>query len=114
MIGLVRRIHHVTLGTDRPLSVHSRKESGVAALDRAIDGTLLLDAESLPADLPLVLASRRSPSTRVRLVIAAPTPKLAVLLSPKVPNLSTLSIPPLTEREQELDRICSSTRTTQW
>lgn len=61
MIGTARRIHQLVLGEDRPLSVHTRRESGLVALDRARDGMLLLDAENLPTDLHRVPMSYRLP-----------------------------------------------------
>ncbi len=105
MVGTTRRLHRLVLGEDRPLSVHDRREPGLVALDRARDGMLLLDAENLPSDLPLVLLSYRLPDWRTRLVVGAGSEKAAAQVAAKIPSVTSFAIGPLADRGHEIERL---------
>lgn len=105
LLGVARRLHRLVLGDARPFSIHGRRESGSDALDRARDGMLVLDAEHLPSDLKLVLATSRLPDRRVRLLVGAATEKLASHVAARVPSVGSFAIPPLSSREDEIDRL---------
>lgn len=105
MSGIARRIHHLILGDDRPFSAHSPKESGQAAVERARDGVVVFDVDTLPSDVAAALVTCRLPSWRVRLVLAARTAKSAVAVTSKLPSVMSMTLPPLAEREVEIDRL---------
>jgi hypothetical protein len=102
--GIARRLHRAILG-DRPLAALGSGELGVEALDRAVDGLLCLDARALPSDLPQVVAALRTPRLRVRLIAFAQTRAAAARIAARIPRIATICLPPLAERQAELDRL---------
>ena len=105
LIGTARRLHEKTLGSERPFSAHDPKETGMVAQERAFDGTLFLDGEKLPRDVQPVLATLRLPDTRVRVIIGANTAEAAAEVATRINMVARLSIPSLSERQDELDRL---------
>jgi pimeloyl-ACP methyl ester carboxylesterase len=103
LIGVARRLHRVTLG-DRPFVSLSRSECGEQGLDRACNGTLCLDAHELPRDMHAVLANLGAPDLRVRLVACADSAEPVAELT-MISRIVTISIPPLSERSDELERL---------
>ncbi|MGE0401918.1 MAG: FHA domain-containing protein [Kofleriaceae bacterium] len=108
LVGIARRLHDLLLGHERPFVVHESGESGVAAQDRAIDGTLVLNGEKLPRDIQPVLVSLRLPNIRVRLVIVANTAEAAAEVATMIRVVARIAIPTLRERVDELDRLAVS------
>jgi Inner membrane component of T3SS, cytoplasmic domain len=103
LVGVARRLHRVTLG-DRPFVSLGWSECGEQELDRARNGTLCLDARELPRDMHAVLANLGAPDLRVRLVACADSAEPVVELA-VISRIATISIPPLTERADELERL---------
>lgn len=106
--GVVARLHRSVLGRDRALVVRDPKESGIAAMDRATDGMLVLDASALPDDLEQVLAGLRLPNARVRLVVCARTVDEASEVTRRLPRIASVVLTPIEERQPELDRLLES------
>jgi hypothetical protein len=70
LTGIAHRLHRATLG-GRPFVALGPDERGMEGLERAITGTLCLDASKLPSDLRFVILNLRTPDTCVRLVACA-------------------------------------------
>jgi hypothetical protein len=105
MVSIAERLHQLVLGEQRPLSVHGRKETGLTALGRATDGMLYLDAEELPHDVQQVIVGLRLPGSRARLVIGANTADAVSEVVSLIPHVASIWIPPLTERQDEIERL---------
>jgi hypothetical protein len=108
LLGVVRRIHELILGDRCPLVVLEPGELGVPALARATGGLLYVDARSLPADIRLVVVSLRLSATRVRLILGANSIEAAAEVATLIPSVTTIWIPPLAERQDEIERILHS------
>jgi hypothetical protein len=104
LVGVARRLHRITLG-DRPFIALGRSEDRKQCLDRALDGMLYVDTRDLGGGLGAVLADPRAADHRIRLVTRADSPKSIAKLAAILPRIATISIPPLTEREDELERL---------
>jgi hypothetical protein len=106
LVGVARRLHRVVLG-DRPFVSLGRNERGVDGLDRAANGMLCLDARRLPPDIQAVLANLnlRALDMRVRLVACADSVESAADLATCFSRIVTISIPPITERGDEFERL---------
>jgi FHA domain-containing protein len=104
LVGVVRRLHQLTLG-DRPFVTFGRSEGGERCLDRALDGMLYVDTRDRGAGLGAVLADLRVSDRRVRLVARADSARFMAELAAMLPRIATIPIPPLTEREDELERL---------
>ena len=105
--GTLRRLHDLVL-TERRFVMLGAGESGECGLERAKNGLLAVDAAKLPRDVHLMLAGMRMPDTRVRLIVCAASSKDTAELAMLIPRIATVVIPPLKEREQELDRLIES------
>lgn len=103
--GFARKLHRMTLGADRPLVVHADDEKGMAALMRAIDGSLFVDAERLPRDIRNVVVSLRMADKRVRLIVGANSTEGASEVAALIPVVATIWVPSLRDRADEMDRI---------
>lgn len=103
--GTARRLYRVILDDDRPFSVHDPGETAAAAVERARDGMVVFDADELPPDFALALATCRLPDWRVRLVIGASSPKSAALISTKLRAVGTIEIPSFADRKDEIDQL---------
>lgn len=104
LTGVARRLHRITLG-HRPFVPLDPNRSGAEGLARALSGMICLDARRLPRDIHAVLANFRVPDMRVRLVACVDSAAiLAELVSMSSP-VATISLPPLTERSDELERL---------
>jgi Inner membrane component of T3SS, cytoplasmic domain len=103
--GFARRLHRMTLGAERPLAVHAEHEKGMAALMRAVDGSLFVDAERLPRDIRNVVVSLRMADKRVRLIVGANSTEGASEVAALIPVVATIWVPPLRERADEMDRV---------
>ena len=104
LAGIARRLHRITLG-DRPFVPLGPNECAKQGLDRAIDGMLYVDARGLPRDIHAVIANFRAPGMRVRLVACADSVEAVAELAAMIPRIVTISIPPLTERSDEIERL---------
>jgi pSer/pThr/pTyr-binding forkhead associated (FHA) protein len=104
IIRVVRRLHQITLG-DRPFVTFGRSETGEQLLDRAIDGMLYIDTRERGGGLGTVLADLRASGRRVRLVARADSALSMAELAAMLPRVATISIPPVTEREDEFERL---------
>jgi hypothetical protein len=107
LTGVARRLHQATLG-ERPFVALGPRERGLEGLDRAIYGTLCINATKLPPDFPLVLSHLRTPDTCVRLVACADSPKSVAELATMISRISTIWLPPIATRGAELDRLLES------
>lgn len=104
LVGVARRLHRLALG-NRPFATLDSDEDGLQGLDRAINGMLCVNARKLPRDIRLVIANLRTPDTRVCLVAYADSPESAAEIGTMITRIVTISIPPITERADELDRL---------
>ena len=104
LAGVARRLHRVTLG-DRPFVFLGPNERGEQALDRAANGMLCVDTRSLPRDIWALVANLRTPDARVRMVACADSAESVAGLATMISRIITLSIPLLTEREEEIARL---------
>jgi hypothetical protein len=104
LTGLARRLHRAMLG-ERPFVALGPAERGMAGLERAITGTLCLNASELPHDLPLVILNLRTPDTCVRLVACAGRADSIDELAARISRIATIWIPPLATRTDEIDRV---------
>jgi hypothetical protein len=105
LTGVARRLHRVTLG-ERPFVVVGPKERGSEALDRATNGTLYINANKLPRDLPCQGASLRAPDTYVRLVACSDSSRFIANLAAMMSRIAMLWIPPIDTRGgTEFDRL---------
>jgi hypothetical protein len=66
---------------------------------------LYVDTRGLGGGLGAVLADLRASDRRIRLVTRADSPKSIAKLAANLPRIATISIPPLTERKDELERL---------
>lgn len=99
------RIHQLTLGRERPFTAHVPRESGMAALQRALGGTLFLDGEALPNDIEEVLLTARLADTCVRLVAGTRSIDAASEISHFARSVALTRIPILKERQAEIEQI---------
>jgi hypothetical protein len=104
LMGIARRLHRATLG-ERPFVALGPEESGMEGLERAIAGTLCVDASKLPNDLRLVILNLRSADTCVRLLVCASSMVSIDGLAARFPRISTIWIPPLATRAAEIERV---------
>jgi hypothetical protein len=104
LAGVARRLHRIVLG-EQPFVMLGPADSGLQALDRAIGGMLCVDAGGLPRDMRLVVANLRMPDTRVRLVVCADSSEPAAGVAAMLSRIATISIPPIAEREHEIERL---------
>jgi hypothetical protein len=74
-------------------------------LERAITGTLCINASKLPHDLHLVILNLRTPDTCVRLVVCADNAESIDRLAARISRIATIWIPPLATRSDEIDRV---------
>ena len=108
LTGAITRIHRAAIGDDRPVIVHAARETGVAALARARGGTLVLRADALPDDLPLIVAATRLARTETRIIIHACDAAEAAWLVPWFARLATIEVPALAQRADEQDQLLAS------
>lgn len=66
---------------------------------------LCVDARGLPRDIRAVITNLRTPDARVRLVACADSAESVAELATMLSRIVMLSIPPLTEREDEIERL---------
>jgi hypothetical protein len=104
LVGVARRLHRITLG-DRPFIVLGRSKGGEQSLDRALDGMLYVDTRGLGGGLDVVLTDLRASDRRLRLVARADSAQFIPELAAMLHRIATISIPPVTEREDELERL---------
>jgi hypothetical protein len=106
IVGVARRLHRITLG-DRPFVTFVRSERGEQCLDRALDGMLYVDTRDRDRGrcLGTLLADLRASGRRVRLVARADSARVMAELAAMLPRIATISIPPVTEREDEFERL---------
>ena len=104
LAGVAQRLHRVTLG-DRPFVSLGSNEHGEQALDRAANGMLCIDVRGLPRDIRAVTDNLRTPDARVRLVACADSAEFVAELATMISRIVTISIPPLTERADEIERL---------
>jgi len=104
LLGVARRLHQITLG-DRPFVALGRREDRKQCLDRALDGMLYVDPRGLGGGLGAVLADLRAFDRGIRLVMRADSTKSIAKLAVLLPRIATISIPPMTEREDELEEL---------
>jgi hypothetical protein len=74
-------------------------------LDRAANGILCVDAHGLPRNTRALIANLRTSDARVRLVAYADSIESVAELAAMISRVVTISIPPLTERADELERL---------
>jgi FHA domain-containing protein len=111
---IARAIHYRTLGVDRPFIVCDPRrrqetkatvrsaanyETGISAFEAAALGSLCMRTCRPPKDFHNVLTRFRDPNSQVHLMLCAQTPERSE--GPAVP----LTIPPLSTRPDEIDRI---------
>ena len=114
LVSVARFLHRRTLGDARPFIVCDPRrrrsdpsarsapnyDSGIEAFAAAAGGTLCVWESRQPEDFDHVLAAWRKPDSRVQLVVCTH------VLQPSDPLLaSTVELPPLGERADELGRI---------
>lgn len=114
LVPTARSIHRNVLGGDRPFIVCDPRRrraratvrsaenyaSGMQALAAAQGGTLCVRSRRLPRDFDEVAAELRDPEARTQLIVCAGAPEDCK------PFLAVpVTIPPLADREAELDRI---------
>jgi len=104
LAGVARRLHQVTLG-DRPFVPFGWSWRREQPLDRAINGTLYLDARGLQRGFRAALANLRALDLRVRLVACVDSTKSVAELAAAISRIAMLSIPSVTEREDEVERL---------
>ena len=104
LAGVARRLHRVTLG-DRPFVSLDLNACGEQELDRATDGMLYLDARGLRRDVHAVFSTLCAPDRRVRLVACADSTWSVAELAAMISRIATISIPPMTERKDEIGRL---------
>lgn len=114
LVSVAQLLHRRTLGDGRPFIVCDPRrvradpsarsatnyDSGLEALAAAAGGTLCIWQNRQPDDFDQVVEARFKPSSRVQLIVCTHTllPSDTLIASPIV-------LPPLAEREAELDRI---------
>jgi len=106
IVGVARRLHRITLG-DRPFVTFTlgRSGGGERCLDRALDGMFYVDTRDRGRGLGTVLAGLRDSGRRIRLVARADSARVMAELAETLPRIATISIPPVTEREDEFERL---------
>lgn len=105
LTGVARRLHRVILG-DRPFVALGPKDHGLEWLERAINGTVCINASTLPLNLPIVISNLRTPDICVRLVVCADSSKAVAELTAMISRIATLWIPPIdTRADAEIDRL---------
>src|SRR5690606_33210763 len=90
---------------ERPFVALGSDERGLEGLERAINGTLCINASDLPHDLHLVIINLRTPDTCVRLVACADSSESVDKLAASLSRIATIRIPPLATRTDEFDRV---------
>ena len=83
-----------------PSGIH---DSG--GVDRALDGMLYVDTRDRRRGLGTVLADLRASGRRIRLVARADSARVMAELAAMLPRIATISIPPVTERKDEFERL---------
>jgi hypothetical protein len=115
LVAIAIALHRIAIGADRPFvrctlprrrpkrAVRSaaRHELGVPAMAAAAGGTLCVWSKRLPPDFAEAASALQSPTAGVQLIACADTPGDA---GPLLAS-AQIVIPPLTERQPELDRI---------
>jgi hypothetical protein len=104
LTGIARRLHRVTLG-ERPFVALGPGDRGMEGLELAITGTLCINASKLPRDFHLVVLNLRTPDTCARLVACADNSASIDGLATRISRISTIWIPPLATRANEIDRV---------
>lgn len=104
LTGIAQRLHRATLG-ERPFVALRPGEHGMDGLERALTGTLCINASELPHDLQLVILSLRTPDTCVRLVVCTGNSESIEGRCARIPRIATICIPPLATRTSEADRV---------
>jgi hypothetical protein len=114
-VSIARLLHHHLLGVDRPFIVldprgnsagpHRRRSTraiynnGMAALEAATDGTLVVRRSRLPGDFEQMLSALRDGKASALLIVAAP------VLPRGLPLHLQIAVPPLDTRIHELGQI---------
>jgi hypothetical protein len=104
LTGVAHRLHRATLG-ERPFVALGPDERGMEGLERAVTGTLCINASELPHDLHLVILNLRTPDTCVRLVACADRADSIDELAAKISRIATIWLPPLATRADEIERV---------
>jgi FHA domain len=113
LISVAHAIHHRAIGNTKPFvvcdprrregeaSVRSagNMETGIAAMQRALGGSLCMWSRRLPHDFAEVSVALRDPRTRVQLIVCAESRR------PKPYHVEPIVISPLSSRPQEITRI---------
>jgi hypothetical protein len=102
--GIARRLHQITLG-GRPFIPFGSIGPYGRGLERARNGTLYIDAHESMRHLRGALANRHQGDLRVRLVASLTSTRPVADLAEMLSRIAMLSIPPVTERPDEIPRL---------
>jgi hypothetical protein len=114
LILIAQAIHRHALGDGKPFVVCDPRrregeasvrsagniETGLAAMRRALGGSLCVWSRRLPSDFKDVRAALRDPATRVQLIVCAESWRHS-----KPYHVDPIMVPPLHSRPQEITRI---------
>jgi hypothetical protein len=104
LVPFAQRLHAIAIGKDAPFVLYETGP-GVAAFDRAVNGTLCLRYGKLPRDLPLVIAGSKQANPRVSLVLCAANPSVAASTIALLGRTGVVRIPDVSSRRHELERL---------
>jgi FHA domain len=113
LISVAHAIHRHALGNDKPFVVCDPRrregeasvrsagnlETGIAAMRRALGGSLCVWSRRLPRDFADVRLALRDPATRVQLIVCAESRRH------KPHHVEPIVVPPLSHRPQDITRI---------
>jgi hypothetical protein len=113
LVAVARSIHRRALGDATPFvvcdprrregaaSVRSagNAETGMAAMERAIGGSLCVWSRRVPRDFDGVRMALRDPAARVQLIVCAES------IQPRPGHVEPITVPPLSSRPHEIARI---------
>jgi FHA domain len=113
LVAVASSIHRHVLGSTKPFvvcdprrrdgeaSVRSagNMETGIAAMQLALGGSLCVRSRRLPHDFPDVRLALHDPATRVQLIVCAESRRT------KPYQVEPIVVPPLSNRRQEITRI---------
>jgi hypothetical protein len=114
LISVAHAIHRHAIGTGKPFVVCDPRrregepnvrsagntETGIAAMRRALGGSLCMWSRRLPHDFAEVRLELRDPRTRVQLIVCAESRRHT-----KPYHVEPIVVPPLSSRTQEITRI---------
>jgi hypothetical protein len=102
---IARRLHHETLGAQRPFVTCGPHDRALELLPCAGDGTLCVSVREPPGDLLDAIDALATTASLARLVLYAPDPRDASLLGALLGPTVWIELPSLLVRRAELPRL---------